>query len=292
MFNWMRKRRMFVLMIGFIVFVAVMGFSIGDRKKLTWPENFVLDSSAFVQQWFYRPAGYIAGLFEDLANLRDVYRENEILRVNAANYARDSVKFNIIKEQNESLKEDLGFTERQKGLYEYEYIIAQVVSASNDPYDQTIRIDLGSKDGIELNMVVITTKGLVGLISRVDPFYSSVMPITDLDANSLDASTKQIPATAENKKKSFGMIESYRKDTGKLVMSKIPENDPIAKGDTVITSGLANVFPRGLIVGTVDSVQVGDFGLTNTATITPAADFNHLTEVFVVKVPNPGEETK
>ncbi|GGD54601.1 cell shape-determining protein MreC [Paenibacillus nasutitermitis] len=283
---------MFVLMIGFIVFVAVMGFSIGDRKKLTWPENFVLDSSAFVQQWFYRPAGYIAGLFEDLANLRDVYRENEILRVNAANYARDSVKFNIIKEQNESLKEDLGFTERQKGLYEYEYIIAQVVSASNDPYDQTIRIDLGSKDGIELNMVVITTKGLVGLISRVDPFYSSVMPITDLDANSLDASTKQIPATAENKKKSFGMIESYRKDTGKLVMSKIPENDPIAKGDTVITSGLANVFPRGLIVGTVDSVQVGDFGLTNTATITPAADFNHLTEVFVVKVPNPGEETK
>jgi len=283
---------MFVLMIGFIVFVAVMGFTIGDRKKLTWPENFVLDSSSFVQEWLYRPAGYIAGLFEDLANLRDVYRENEILRVNAANYARDTVKFNKIKEENESLKEDLGFTERQKGLYDYKYIIAQVVSASNDPYDKTIRIDLGSKDGIKVNMVVITTKGLVGLISRVDPFYSSVMPITDLDANSLDASTKQIPATAENKKNSFGMIESYRKDSGKLIMSKIPENDPIAKGDKVITSGLANVFPRGLIIGTVDSVQVGVLGLTNTATITPAADFNHLTEVFVVKIPDTGEETK
>ena len=41
MFNWMRNQRMFVLMIVFIVFVAVLGFSIGDRKKLSWPENFV-----------------------------------------------------------------------------------------------------------------------------------------------------------------------------------------------------------------------------------------------------------
>lgn len=284
---------MFVLMIIFIVFVAVMGFSIGERKKLTWPENFILDSSAFVQEWFYRPAGYIAGLFEDLSKLHDVYKENEILRGIAANYARDSINFNQIKKDNERLTEELGFTQRQKELYKnYQYLIAQVVSASNDPYDKTIRIDLGSKDGIKTNMVVVTTKGLVGLVSRVDPFYSSVMPITDLDANSLDASTKQIPTTALNKEASFGMIESYGKDTGKLTMSKIPENDPIAKGDTIITSGLANVFPRGLIVGTVDSVQVGDFGLTQTATITPAADFNHLTEVFVVKIPDTGAETQ
>ncbi|MFC0332141.1 rod shape-determining protein MreC [Paenibacillus sepulcri] len=292
MFNWMRNRRMFVLMIIFIIFVAVMGFSIGERKKLTWPENFILDSSAFVQEWFYRPAGYIAGLFEDLSKLHDVYKENEILRGIAANYARDSIHFNQVEQENESLKEDLNFTERQKGLNNYQYLIAQVVSASNDPYDKTIRIDLGSRDGIKTNMVVVTTKGLVGLVNRVDPFYSSVMPITDLDANSLDASTKQIPATALNKKDSFGMIESYGKDTGKLTMSKIPEKDPIAKGDTIITSGLANVFPKGLIIGTVDSVQVGDFGLTQTATITPAADFNHLTEVFVVKIPDTGAETQ
>ncbi|MBW7455800.1 rod shape-determining protein MreC [Paenibacillus sepulcri] len=288
----MRNRRMFVLMIIFIIFVAVMGFSIGERKKLTWPENFILDSSAFVQEWFYRPAGYIAGLFEDLSKLHDVYKENEILRGIAANYARDSIHFNQVEQENESLKEDLNFTERQKGLNNYQYLIAQVVSASNDPYDKTIRIDLGSRDGIKTNMVVVTTKGLVGLVNRVDPFYSSVMPITDLDANSLDASTKQIPATALNKKDSFGMIESYGKDTGKLTMSKIPEKDPIAKGDTIITSGLANVFPKGLIIGTVDSVQVGDFGLTQTATITPAADFNHLTEVFVVKIPDTGAETQ
>ncbi|WP_258881645.1 rod shape-determining protein MreC [Paenibacillus sp. sptzw28] len=285
----MRNKRMFVLMLVFIVFVAVMGFSIRERKNLSWPENFILDSSAFVQQWIYRPAGYVAGLFKDLSNLRNVYEENEILRKTAAEYARASITYNRIEEDNARLKEELKFTQRQKELDNYQYIIAQVVAASNDPYNTTIRINLGSKDGIKPNMAVVTDKGLVGLTSRVDPFFSSVMPITDLDVNAPD--TKAIAATVLGKENnSFGMIESYDKDTGKLTMSKIAENDPLAKGDTVITSGLGNVFPKGIVIGTVDSRQVGDFGLTNTATITPAADFDHLTDVFVVKVPESGAD--
>jgi rod shape-determining protein MreC len=278
---------MFVLMLVFIVFVAVMGFSIRERKTLSWPENFILDSSAFAQQWIYRPAGYVAGLFKDLSNLRSVYEENEVLRKTAAEYARASITYNRIAEDNARLKEELKFTQRQKELDNYQYIIAQVVAASNDPYNTTIRINLGSKDGIKPNMAVVTDKGLVGLTSRVDPFFSSVMPITDLDVNAPD--TKAIAATVLGKENnSFGIIESFDKDTGKLTMSKIAENDPLAKGDTVITSGLGNVFPKGIVIGTVDSRQVGDFGLTNTATITPAADFDHLTDVFVVKVPESG----
>jgi rod shape-determining protein MreC len=276
-------------MLVFIVFVAVMGFSIRERKTLSWPENFILDSSAFAQQWIYRPAGYVAGLFKDLSNLRNVYEENEILRKTAAEYARASITYNRIEEDNARLKEELKFTQRQKELDNYQYIIAQVVAASNDPYNTTIRINLGSKDGIKPNMAVVSDKGLVGLTSRVDPFFSSVMPITDLDVNAPD--TKAIAATVLGKENnSFGMIESFDKDTGKLTMSKIAENDPLAKGDTVITSGLGNVFPKGIVIGTVDSRQVGDFGLTNTATITPAADFDHLTDVFVVKVPESGAD--
>ncbi|MBB3067563.1 rod shape-determining protein MreC [Paenibacillus baekrokdamisoli] len=282
----MRNKRMFVLMIVFIVFVAVMGFSIGDRKKLTWPENFVLDSSALAQEVFYRPAGYIAGLFKDLSNLHDVYKENEQLRLAAAAYARDSIKYNFIESENKRLQEDLDFKNRQKLLYQYNYIIAQVVAVSSNPYDATIRINQGSKDGIKPNMVVVTPKGLVGIVSRVDPFYSSVMPLTELNENS---TSKPAATVLGKEKESFGVIESYHSDTGKLTMTKIAENDPIAPGDTVITSGLGNVFPRGMVIGKVDSKQVGDFGLTLTATITPAADFDHLTEVFVVENPETGE---
>ncbi|SEM67401.1 rod shape-determining protein MreC [Paenibacillus sp. OV219] len=278
-------------MIVFILFVTVMGFSIGDRKKLTWPENFALDSTSFVQQWLYRPAGYVAGLFQDLSNLHNIYKENEELRIAAAAYARDSIKFNRIDAENKRLQEKLNFTERQKKLYDYNYLIAQVVAVSQDPYDDTIRINLGSKDGIKPNMVVVTDKGLVGLVSRVDPFFSSVMPITKLSDTSPD--TKAIAATVFGKETdSFGIVDSYDPETGKLFMSKISEHDPLTKGDTIITSGLGNVFPRGMVIGTVDSSQVGDFGLTYTATITPAADFDHLTEVFVVQPAETGESDK
>ena len=148
---------------------------------------------------------------------------------------------------------------------------------------------MGSKDGIRVNMVVITAQGkggLVGIVTRVDPFYSSVMPLTELNENS----TKAIAATVLGRENdSFGIIDSYNKETDKLTMTKIAETDKLAKGDTIITSGKGNVFPRGMVIGTVDSSQVGDFGLTYTATITPAADFNHLTEVFVVQVPESEE---
>ncbi|MFD0713968.1 rod shape-determining protein MreC [Paenibacillus sp. GCM10027626] len=289
MFNWMRNKRMFVLMIVFVLFVAVMGFSIGDRKKLTWPENFLLDATGMVQQWFYKPAGYIAGLFEDLTNLRSIYKENEELRKMAAAYARDKSKFNENQQTLARLQDQLGFKQRQKELNNYRYLIAQVISVSNDPYNKTIRINLGSRDGIKPNMVVVTTDGLIGMINRVSPFSSSVMPLTELNDKSPD--TKQYAATALGKElDSFGMIDNYDEQSGMLTMTRISEKDPMAKGDTIITSGRGNVFPQGIVIGKVVSKEVGDFGLTYTAEIEPAADFTHLKEVFVVEVPNQEEE--
>lgn len=287
----MRNRRIIVLMIVVVLFVAVMGFSISDRKKLTWPENFILDASGVVQHWFYKPAGYIAGFFEDIANLRHLYQENEELRKTAAAYARDKNKYNFIEQENQRLQAALGFTERQKNMYDYRYLIAQVIAVDNSPINQTIRINLGSKDGITTDMVVVSIDGLVGIVSKVDPFYSNVMPITQLDEKS--SVSKSIAATVKGKELlSFGMVDNYDQETGMLSMSRIAETDPLAEGDTIITSGLGEVFPKGMVIGTVKSRQVGDYGLTHTALIDPAADFEHLTEVFVVEVPNAKESAQ
>jgi len=271
-------------MLGLILFIAVIGFSIADRKNLSWPENFIKDTVGFVQQWFYKPAGYLAGLFEDIRKMRDIYRENEELRRTVARYARDRVTYNRIELENERLKEALAFKERQKRMFDYEYVIAQVVAVSQDPLNPTFKINLGSTDGIKPDMAVITTDGLVGLVSRVFPLYSTVMPITQLDSES--SGTRAISATVMEHKESFGVIEDYDVQRGMLVMNRIAENDPLSENDVVITSGLGGVYPYGLVIGTVESRQVGDFGLTHTAYIKPAADFDRLTEVFVVVPPD------
>jgi rod shape-determining protein MreC len=282
----MRNKRLFVLMIGLIVFIAVMGFSLGERKNLSWPEKFINDSVSFVQQWFYKPAGYMAGLFQDVREMRDIYVENEQLRIEVARAARDAVKLNKYEKENERLKEELGFTEEQKRLNQFTLVIAQVVAVSQDPLNRAIKIDLGSKDGIKKEMAVVTVDGLVGLVDNVYPFYSTVMPITELDEKSPDS--RAIAATALGRDDSFGIVDSYNKQTGMLMMTKIPENDKLTRGDQIITSGLGNVFPYGLVIGTVQSKQVGDFGLTYVAQVKPAADIDKLTEVFVVKVPEIG----
>ncbi|RCW42616.1 rod shape-determining protein MreC [Paenibacillus prosopidis] len=280
----MRNKRMFMLMIGFILFIAVIGFSLSDRKELTWPEKFLKDSAAYVQQWFYKPAGYIAGFFEDIGNLRRIYEENEQLRITAAAYSRDKIEYNFVKKENERYKEELSFTKRQKQMYNYNYLIAQVVSVSNDANNRTMNINLGSKNGIKPNMAVTTVDGLIGLISAVTPLSATVTPITEL--NEASPTFNSIAVTIMGREdESFGILSSYNKETNRLLMTKIAENDKMDISDTVITSGLGNVYPRGLVIGTVESMQKGDFGLTNTASVKLAASFDHLTEVFVVQVP-------
>jgi len=276
----MRNKRLFILMIGLIVFIAIMGFTLG-RTKLTWPEKFVNDALGTAQGALYRPVAAVAEFIGDLGRLSDVYRENIILRQTLAQYAQDQIKYNFIEAENERYKEALGFTERQKQLYQYRYLIAQVVGSSSNPLDRTIRINLGARDGIKPQMAVTTTDGLVGLISHVSEFTSTIEPITGLDAESPQG--VQVAATVFGKEKtSFGIVDAYDASSGMLQMSKIDENDPMASGDTVITSGLGNVFPRGIVIGTVMNRQVGDYGLTQKATVKPAAKFDHLREVFVV----------
>ena len=280
----MRNKRLFILLIGLILFIAVMGFSLSDRKDLTWPEKFLNDTVGYVQQWFYKPAGYIAGLFEDIRSMRELHAENERLRMTVASYARDKIKYNGIEQENVRLQSLLDFTEEQENRNNYTYMIAQVVSVSPDAYNRTIKINLGSRHGVQENMAVVNEHGLIGLVSSVSPFTSNVMPITELDGQS--ATPKWISATVEGNDESFGIIESYNIENGQLLMTKIAEEDPLKEGDIIVTSGLGEVFPVGIVIGTVTSDQVGDFGLTRTAFIDPAAQFDKLSEVLVVKVPD------
>lgn len=270
-------------MIGLILFFALMGFT-NNRTRLTWPEKFINDVFGTAQSVLYRPVGAIADFFRDLSRLSDVYTENEALRQTVAQYTQDQIRFNTLQAENERLQSALGFTERQKEMDNYRYLIAQVVGSTSNPYERTIKINLGSQAGIKENMAVTTIDGLIGIVSKVSTFTSTVLLLTDLDLNT--SAGLPVSATVLGKEtKSFGII-SYEEESQTLLMTKIDELDPLVEGDKVITSGLGNVFPKGIMIGTVKERQVGDFGLTHTATITPSAKFEHLSEVFVVVVPN------
>ncbi|SEU17673.1 rod shape-determining protein MreC [Paenibacillus sp. NFR01] len=291
LFKLFNNKRLFILLITLVLFIVVMGFSLGTRKGLSWPENFVRDTTGFVQNLFYKPAGYVAGLFQDISHLDELSEENEQLKIMMAQYTRNMAQYNFIKAQNEQYQKDLHFTKEQEELYNYEYHIANVVSVTTEPSNHTLVIDLGSRNGIKVNMAVTSVKGLVGVISQVSQFTSTVKLMTMMDDNDPN-SQPPIAATALNKEgKSFGMIESYDQETGMLMMNKIPVGDPIVKGDTVISSGIGGLYPRGMIIGTVEDVKVGEFGLTSTAIVKPSAEFQDWKDLFVVFTAADAEES-
>lgn len=282
MFKLFNNKRLFILLITLVTFIVLMGFSLGQRKTLSWPENFLRDTTGFVQKLFYKPAGYVAGFFQDIGTLNELAEENQRLKILAAQYARDKAQLNFIKADNEKYAKALKFTEAQKKLYKYEYLIANVVSVTTEPGNNTLVIDLGAKDGIRLNMSVTSVEGLVGVISNVSNFTSTVKLMTMMDSKDPN-SQPPISATAVNKEgKTFGMIESYDQQTGMLLMNKIPVGDPIAKGDMIISSGGGGMYPRGMTIGKVEEVKVGQYGFTSTAIIKPAAGFQDWKELLVV----------
>ncbi|WP_213515613.1 rod shape-determining protein MreC [Paenibacillus montaniterrae] len=289
LFNFLKNKRLFMLMVGFLVLIVLIGLTIGGREKITWPERFLKDTVGFVQQLIYRPAGAIAGFFQDISQLNEVYKENEQFRMMAAAYARDKVEYNFLKSENERLMKELEFKIHQEQMYDYKYMIAQVISVNNDANNRTININLGSKHGVEKNMAVVTSDGLVGIVNSVSAFYASVTPYTELSTTS--TTFNAISATVMGKEtESFGILSDYDTEQERLIMSKIGEEDPMVQGDIVITSGLGNIYPRGLRIGEIESLKVGDFGLTYVAEIKPFANLNKLTEVFVVAAPSYDEE--
>ncbi|SCW46215.1 rod shape-determining protein MreC [Paenibacillus tianmuensis] len=276
------NKRLLILMLGLICFIALMGLTFGQPGYKTWPEKFVKDALAWTQGLIYKPVAFVAGVFEDVNRLRTLHEENTVLRETLSRYARDTTRLNDLELQNERLQAALGFTERQKSMNKYNFRIAEVVTFQQS--NKTITINLGEKDGIRPNMAVQSVEGLIGRVVAVSNFYSDVQLLTGID-DKATSNSKAISASVKGREnESFGIIERYDPDKQKLIMTKIDPQDKLQPGDTIITAGKGLVFPNGIEIGKVTERYEGD-SVTHVAEIAPFASFNHLREVFVIEMP-------
>lgn len=268
------NKKLILLLASIILLVALIGLSMRDRDKLTWPEQLMKDSVGWVQSIFTKPADYVAGFFENVRDINRVYEENKRLKKQLDEYASLSVKVSELTLENEDLREKAIIDET---LREYKVRNALVIARSPEEWHQFLTIDKGQKDGIEKNMAVITNKGLIGKVKDVSQFSSTVQLISDIDR------TNRISAVVEGNDRAFGLIEGYQTEKKAIVMTKIPSDVEIKKGQIVATSGLGGTFPRGLVIGKIKKVTPDDYGLTQTALIEPAADLYDVDHVMVTE---------
>ena len=158
-----------------------------------------------------------------------------------------------------------------KDAYNLDAVGARVISASPDSWHRIITINKGSAAGIEIGMPVLNANGLIGQVESVSPFSSTVRLITDADSG---VSVYLQSSRAEG-------ILSGSID-GVLYLEYITLDVVVNLGDTVITSGTGGVFPKGIQIGIVSSVEYSKTDVFQTITVKPFARVTSYEEVLVI----------
>ncbi|MGN1401318.1 MAG: rod shape-determining protein MreC [Bacillus sp. (in: firmicutes)] len=270
------NKKLILLLISIIILVALIGFSIREKENVSWPEQFVRDTTSFFQQIFHTPVQYVSDFVEDINDLRNTYEENEKLKSRLDEYVQLQTEVERLESENQELREVL---EVEDDYSSYSPIQATVIGRNPDRWEEIIIINKGKLHGIEKDMAVITAQGLVGKVKHSTQFSSTVQLMSTTDPKNRISGVIQ-----QGGKKVYGLIEGFDSDEEMLLLKKIDFDVKVKEGSTVITSGLGQVFPQGLPIGKVEKVEVDQYGLTQTAYIKPFADFYDITQVMVVQM--------
>ncbi|WOV82932.1 rod shape-determining protein MreC [Sporosarcina jeotgali] len=268
------NKRLILLLVGVIVLVALIAFSLKDRQSANLPEKMVKDVVGFGQSLFSKPAHSITGFFDDIDGILNTYEENKTLKARLTEYASTEVELADIKEENERLRKII---DKKDDLRAYDPIQATVISRNPDQWEEKIIVDKGESQGVKLNMAVLTANGLVGKVVLVTPFTSTVELLSTENQNF------RVSAMIPGKKDIFGLMEGYDPERGELIMKRIDSGFEVKVGQKVMSSGLGGIFPKGLLIGEVTEVSTDDYGLTKLAYVRPAAEFSMLDHVMIAK---------
>ena len=205
--------------------------------------------------------------FTDISNLKS---ENEELTKKNSELEQSLRELENIKSENETLKEYLGLTEKYG---EYKTIPAYIINKDISNYSKTVVINVGSDDGIKENMTVIADQGLVGHVISVTKNTAKVRTIIDT-SSSVSCSL----STTEESIVCKGTLE----EGSALKAMYIPDEDGIIQGDSVETSGLGGIFPKGVHVGSIKKVVNTKNATDRYAIVETAVNFDKLDTVLVI----------
>lgn len=165
-----------------------------------------------------------------------------------------------------------------QNIAQYEVINATTTSRNKTYWFNTITIDKGTKSGIEKDMIVVTHDGLIGKIDSVTSITSVVKLITNNDINNKIS----VSVNGTN-----GLIDGYIVKENLLTMTALNKFIDIKSGDKVITTGMGGIFPSGISVGIVSSIEVDEYDVGKIIKITPSVDLSNIRFVAVLKRKTP-----
>ena len=212
---------------------------------------------------------------EILQGLIDLHGKNRVL----------TDELTRMKIEQNRLKEIAAAAERYRALFDFQQhcpyptVVAQVIGRDPTNWHRSIVIAKGERDGVTAGLGVITPLGVVGRVLKVNRTFSIVQLILDRD----NAITALVQRTRDE-----GIIQGA--GGGQAMMKYLPPLSSVETGDVVVTSGLDDRFPKGMVIGIVNQVEKKTATPFKSATLTLHADFSKLEEVVVLLATSPLDE--
>ena len=257
------------IIITVIVLILIVVFSNGENNA-SFFENVASKLVMPVQNGLTYLKNKISGNSTFFTDINKLKEENEQLQAKNSELEQSLRELENIKTENEMLKGYMNLTEKYG---EYKTIPAYVINKDISNYSKTIIINVGKKDGIQENMTVIADEGLVGYIVSVTDTTAKVQTIID--------TASSVSATMSSTDESI-VCKGTLDNTKELKAMYIPTDYNIIQGDSIETSGLGGIYPKGIHIGTVKQVEATKNVTDRYAIIETAVDFDKLSTVLVI----------
>jgi rod shape-determining protein MreC len=256
-----------------IAIFFTIGLSAKPDSNANWVSHIINATVSPLQKIFSFSGQKVSGSLSFFKDVKAVQKENEELKARIDQLEKENAQLQEYKVKNEELKSALNLKDQ---FNEYDFVGANIIAKDPGNWFNVFTIDIGKNNGIGNNFPVVTGKGLVGSVYSTGLISSKVVSIIDIDST-VSARISKSREVVRVK----GDITL--KEQGLCRMDYISPEVDVEVGDTIETSGLGGIFPKGIIIGKVKEIRQTNNELNRYAVIEPAVDFKRLEEVFVLK---------
>lgn len=267
------RHGIWILLVAVIVTVTMAVLSTFGTGAAAPVQNAVGIVSAPFRTAISAAAEWIDGRIRFAGDYDALKEENAALKQRIAKLEEENRQAKADSAENERLRQLLNLRPQQR---QFQYETAMVVDHTRSNWTRTLTLNKGASMGIEPKDCVINAEGyLVGVVSEVGVNWSTVLTTVDTDF--------EIGATVfRSGEAAIAAGDFNLMPEGMLRLNFVSADSALLNGDLITTSGLGGYYPSGLVVGSVEEVVTDDSGAMDYALLSPAVDFDELTEVFVI----------
>lgn len=262
----------------------IFSFILKNSYRLLFLLLLIISLSLTIQSHSYHKSKIISsanfftgGIYQQMSNVNEYFglrKQNEELALENARLK--SILFN---QKDTTLTPNINV----KGIDKAEIIVSKVIHNSYSVHENYLTLNNGSNSGIKTDMGVINSAGIIGIVDKTSPKYSTVVSILNVQSR-INAKIK--------KSNHFGSLVWNGKNTGYVQLIDVPRLASVRRGDTIVTGGQSIIFPENIGIGTIEKIYTDNVTNYYTLDIKLFNDMTNLGYVYVIKTKDRDEVIK